>query len=77
MEKRNTTTAAASATPATEPGHTARRSRITLTGMPSDVFIMIVREIEDLNDVAQLAVALGPEVAMAMEASSTQCHCCR
>ncbi|KLU84349.1 hypothetical protein MAPG_03393 [Magnaporthiopsis poae ATCC 64411] len=63
MEKRNTTTAAASATPASESRFTAYRPRVTLTDMPPEVFVMIVREVEDLRDIAQLAVALGPEAA--------------
>lgn len=55
-----------------EPGATARRSRITIiTDMPSDVVVMIVREIEELHDVVDMGETVE---AIYCENNLSTCH---
>ncbi|KAL8294436.1 hypothetical protein RB597_007881 [Gaeumannomyces tritici] len=64
-KKRKVITPAASANPNSDQcssADEARHSRITITDLPSEVIVMIARQVEAPHDLVQLAVALGPEL---------------
>ncbi|KAL8414991.1 hypothetical protein RB594_005988 [Gaeumannomyces avenae] len=64
-KKRKVITPAARANPNSDQcssADEARHSRITITDLPSEVIVMIARQVEESHDLVQLAVALGPQL---------------